>query len=224
MGAQLTFHFEVKSLHQLSARGSKSVQPGAQKLEIVKMRRLALFLFLIPFVFLEAACSSKDQKHQENSDFFTETQKLDRKIQMQKSSGSLEAFLLTVNNPNKFFADWDRPSAGVPVVQAQEFYRGKPTIIIVSFAGCKANRDGLCEAFVDFEIFKPDGKPYSQVKDQELWNGKPAIPEGKIELSVGYLTLVLKEDAQLGTYKIKAHVKDRVAGIDMWLEKIIELK
>jgi hypothetical protein len=163
-------------------------------------------------------------KNQAEKDYFTEAQKRDRKIEMQQSSGSLESYLLVVNNPGQFFADWNKQLPGMPVIQANCMFRGHPTTAIVSFAGCKPDPKGLCEALVDFEVFQPDGKLYAEVKDLELWNGKPTIPEGKIELSVGYLTLKLPENSQLGTYKIKAHVWDKVAGIDMWLEKKLELK
>jgi hypothetical protein len=92
-------------------------------------------------------------------------------------------------------------------------------VAIVFFTGSAPDAKGLCQATVEFAAYRPDGKPYGDPLNGELWIDKPPPKKGQIQLGVGYIGVVLEPEDPLGVYKLRAKVVDKVAGKTLVLER-----
>lgn len=123
-----------------------------------------------------------------------------------KSKGKFGAMLLLSDNPEQFMADWEKTNP--PEISTTErAERGKPIVAFVIFAGCK-EVEAACNSTVDFVVLRPDGTEYASHQGGELWKGKPAPPEGRIQLSVANLGVRIEPQDPPGKYTIKAAVHD----------------
>lgn len=136
-----------------------------------------------------------------------------------KSDGDFGAQLVFTDKPDELFAAWEEPGAAVLLSETVVAKRGVPIVGVVFFAGCAANERGKCEATVRFTAETPEGKPWGDPVDAELWIDKPAPEKGLMQLSAGNMGIVIDPDDPLGTYKVKAVVTDKVAHKRMVLER-----
>src|SRR5262245_33222547 len=104
-----------------------------------------------------------------------------------KSVGAFGGHLLVVRNPRAFIEDWQKPETPQikPVSKVQ---RGEMLGAFVLFAGCKADAQGICNAEVDYFLYRPDGSLYAEMKSQPLWK-EQAPPATNTQLSRAILAI-----------------------------------
>lgn len=127
------------------------------------------------------------------------------------SVGEFAAIIIMTTDSEKALENWMMSTPGVYIPSAEKVQKGKPIEALVMFSGCKANESGNCVAEVDYKIIKPDGTLYAEYKNTELWKHKPAVPVGRLGLSVDRVGLIAEVDDPLGVYKVKCHVRDVVS-------------
>jgi hypothetical protein len=136
-----------------------------------------------------------------------------------KSAGDFGAQLVFTDKPDDLFAAWEKPGPVVFYTETTTAKRGIPIVGVIFFVGCAPDDHGQCNAGVRFTAFTPDGKPWGDPVDAELWVGKPPPQKGQMQLSVGNMGIVIDPDDLLGTYKVKAEVVDKVAKKTILLER-----
>ena len=137
-----------------------------------------------------------------------------------KSNGEFGAQLVLTGKPDELFAAWEKPGPTVVYSETATGKRGAPIVAVIFFAGCSPNDRGTCEASVRFTASTPDGKPWGDPQDGELWVGKPPPPKGQMQLSVGNMGIVIDSGDPLGVYKVRAKVVDKVAKKTIVLERL----
>ena len=136
-----------------------------------------------------------------------------------KSKRGFAAALLLTAEPEDVLRDWNAPGGEVPVRTTEVVPRGVPIVAFVFFAGCRADRNGLCDASIDFTILKPDGSEYNRFMDRDLWKQKPAPPDGMLRLSAEYVGVVIEPSDPLGEYTFNVTVHDLNAGTSLELSR-----
>lgn len=133
-----------------------------------------------------------------------------------KSVSGFGAHLLIVEDPRAFIEEWQKPETP-KINPASEVKRGILVGALVLFAACKPDPQGLCNAEVDYTVYKPDGTIYAEHKQQPLWK-EAAPPAGIIQLSRAILGMRMEPNDPDGDYKVKAKVTDLNAQISLELE------
>jgi len=136
-----------------------------------------------------------------------------------KADGDFGVMLILTDKPDQLSADWEKPTEGVRISETQTASRGVPVATVVVFAGCAPDANGNCQATVQYTVYGPDGKPYGDPMEGELWIDKPPPAKGHIQLSMGGMGIVLEPEDPLGDYKVKAKVVDKVANKTILLER-----
>jgi hypothetical protein len=136
-----------------------------------------------------------------------------------KSNGRFGAQLLLTDKPQQLFDDWEKPGRGVRISEADSAYPGVSIVAVVFFTGCGADAKGLAQTTVHFAAFGPDGKPYGEAFDGELWIDKPPPAKRQIQLGVSTMGLVLEPEDPLGVYTVRAKIVDKVSGKKLVLER-----
>lgn len=137
-----------------------------------------------------------------------------------RSDGDFGAQLVFTDKPDELFAAWERPGASVYYSQTPTAVRGGgPIVGVIFFAGCATNEGGNCELLVDFQGYRPDGKPWGEAQHGEVWLEKPAPSPGEMQLGIGAIGLKVEPADPLGEYKVRADILDRVTGKHMVLER-----
>jgi hypothetical protein len=124
--------------------------------------------------------------------------------------------LIIVENPREFIQEWLKPETP-NIKSASTVKRGEQIGAFVLFAGCKPDAQGICNAEVDYAIYKPGGGLYVERKGQPLWK-ELAPPVPNIQLSSAILALRMQKNDPAGEYKVKARVRDLNADISFELE------
>jgi hypothetical protein len=140
-----------------------------------------------------------------------------------KAWGPNGAMLHLTDKPNELFEAWEKPAAGVPVGTTEVAIRGEPLVGVIFFSGCAPDKDGLCDARAKLQVFKPDGSPYGDEELAEIWIGKPAIPSGELQLSVGAIGVVIEPHDPSGTYSVRAQLRDRISGAEVELRRTFQV-
>jgi hypothetical protein len=136
-----------------------------------------------------------------------------------QSDGKFGAQLVLTDKPQQLFEDWEKPARGVGISVADSVRRGVPIVAVVFFTGCGADAKGLAQTTVDFTAYRPDGKPYGEAFEGELWIDKPPPAQGQIQLGVSTMGIVLEPGDPLGVYTIQATIVDKVTGKKFVLER-----
>lgn len=149
----------------------------------------------------------------------------DERIADSPDRKSVEGFgghLIIVKDPRAFVEEWEKPE--MPKIDiAKEATRGPVFGAFVLFAGCKPDAQGVCNAEVDYAVYKPDGSLYAEQKGQPLWKD-PAPPVPNIQLSRAILAIRFEKQDPAGDYKVTAKVSDLNAKVSFDLETKISLK
>ncbi len=127
-----------------------------------------------------------------------------------KSSGDFGAQLLLIGDEKEFFKRWQTPSAVVKFDTVSEIGRGEALITPVIFSGCQADASGKCNVSGDVKILRPDGTVYADMPQVEIWQNKPAPPDGMLELGVGYAKVIIEPSDPTGTYTVEIRVTDHI--------------
>lgn len=133
-----------------------------------------------------------------------------------KSVNGFGAHLIIVENPRAFIEEWQKPETP-KINPVSEVKRGVVIGAFVLFAACKPDPQGLCNAEVDYTVYKPDGTIYAERKQQPLWKEAPP-PGTNIQLSNAILGIRMEQNDPVGDYKVKARVADLNAQISFELE------
>lgn len=136
-----------------------------------------------------------------------------------KSDGDFGAELVFTDKPDELFAAWEKPGPAVQISETPVAVRGIPIVGVIFFAGCAADARGLCNATVRFTAKTPDGKPWGDPIDAELWVEKPGPEKGQMQLSVGNMGIIIDPDDPLGEYTVRAEILDKVSKKKMKLER-----
>lgn len=139
-----------------------------------------------------------------------------------KSEGDFSAWLVQVPDDRELYEAWSLPAEVVEIREADRVLVDSPISVFVVFGGCALDPSGNCQVDVRFRVLAPDGSVYSRTPPMEVWVAKPAPASGLLELSVGYLKIVVESHEQLGRYRVQAKVRDHVAGKELGLEKSFE--
>ena len=139
-----------------------------------------------------------------------------------KSVDGFGGHLIIVKDPRAFIEEWQKPQ--MPKIDiAKEAKRGPVFGAFVLFAGCKPDAQGVCNAEVDYAVYKPDGSLYAEQKGQPLWKDE-APPAQNIQLSRAILAIRFEDKDPAGDYKVTAKVSDLNAHVSFDLETKITLK
>lgn len=130
--------------------------------------------------------------------------------------------LLVVENPQAFIAEWVKPETP-QITIASEVKRGEIFAALVLFAGCKPDAKGICNAEVDYALYKPDGTLYAEKKRQPLWK-EQAPPIEMIQLGSAILGFRIEPTDPAGEYTVKARVSDLNARVSFDLEAKFRVK
>ena len=133
-----------------------------------------------------------------------------------KAVGGFGSHLMVVEKPLEFIKEWLKPETP-QIKTASKVKPGTPLGVIVLFAGCKPDARGVCNAEVDYAIYKPDGTPYAARTAQPLWK-EQAPPPPNIQLGRAILSLSMNKADPAGEYKVKAEVRDLNANVSFELE------
>lgn len=133
-----------------------------------------------------------------------------------KAVNGFGAHLLVVHDPQKFIEDWQKPDTP-RIDNLAAVKRGEMMAAIILFAGCKPDARGVCNAEVDYRIYKPDGKTYGEQKGQPVWK-EPPPPAPNIQLARALLGFRIEQRDPSGEYSVRAKVRDLNAGVSFELE------
>jgi hypothetical protein len=174
------------------------------------MKIVSAILFLILIVASPAFSQWKqnDDRAQDASD--------------RKAVNGFGGHLIVVENPRGFIEEWLKPETP-KIKSATDVKRGDSIGAFVLFAGCRQDSQGMCNAEVDYTIYKPDGSIFAERKGQPLWK-EQAPPAPNIQLGRAILAFRLGKDDPVGEYKVKAKVSDLNADISFELETKFRLK
>ena len=139
-----------------------------------------------------------------------------------KAVGNFGAMLLLTAKPGEFLAGWEKSSDVAPIELVARAPRGVPIVAFVVFSGCALDAEGLCNATVDFKVFKPDGTVYGEFVGMELWQERPLPPNRTLHLGEGIVRTVIEPEDPLGFYGVEAIVRDLNAGVSVFLRQEFE--
>ncbi len=133
-----------------------------------------------------------------------------------KAVDGFGGLLFVIRNPKDFVKEWLKPEQP-NFDSAKTVKSNEPLGIIVLFASCKPNSDGICNTEVDYTAYKPDGSVYFERKGLELWKEK-APPKPNTQLGRAIINFQIQPTSPNGEYKVKAKVYDKNADISFELE------
>ena len=133
-----------------------------------------------------------------------------------KSKNGFGANLVSVNEKN-FFKVWNTPSQTVNIDVIDTIHREDELIFPIMFGGCQTNKENKCNIIGNFLILAPDGSIYTDVKNILIFKGNPQ-PNHGLNVSTGYIKIIIEKIDLLGTYKVKAHVIDMYSNAELNLE------
>lgn len=139
-----------------------------------------------------------------------------------KAWGKHGAMLHLTDKPDELFRAWNKPGAGVPVSTTDVAKRGEPVVGVVFFSGCATNDVGNCDSEAVFQVFKPDGSPYGTEEKGEFWTHQP--PEGQLQLGVGAIGIRIEPQDPIGTYSIRARLRDKISGAEVELTRTFRVE
>lgn len=132
------------------------------------------------------------------------------------------AQLWIVDDP-QFFERWNKPSEGFDFNSVNKAKRGVPVFIIILFANPGSNSKKLSDISCDLLVTDPSGKTYGELKDGNCWRMKSSPPEGKIQLGIDYMAVIIEEGDLNGRYTVKAVVHDHVKNAKIKLRQYFDV-
>ncbi|MGB5817470.1 MAG: hypothetical protein WBI27_19950, partial [Thermoanaerobaculia bacterium] len=136
---------------------------------------------------------------------------------------SFEACLIVTDEGQELLTKWAGGEPRLTIRNIDIARRGEFITVIVRFLGCQEDESGLCNAAVDYVSYKPDGTVYGEMRDRELWIGKPAPEPGASQLSAEYMGLIIEATDPAGEYTVEAKVKDRVGDLSVTVSRKLKV-
>ncbi|MFI5314337.1 MAG: hypothetical protein ACHQ6T_01440 [Myxococcota bacterium] len=126
-----------------------------------------------------------------------------------KTDAPFEATLVLTDQLNAFLDQWSKPGAHAraPASAPLSAKRGATVWAVVVFGGCAPDKSARCHVQADFKVMRPDGSTYSANPNTEVWHARPP-DKGELGLSTGRLGIHIRKADPLGTYRVRAEVKD----------------
>jgi hypothetical protein len=139
--------------------------------------------------------------------------------------GKFDVRLLVTTEPEKVF----RPSSGPdgkisPAAPATVVERGRRVTAVLFIKDCKPNSADNCDVVVDLQGIDPSGKLFENRKAAELWRNKKAPAPGVAQLGSSKMNIQLEKTDPIGTYRVIAVARDRVAGTEVRSEASFQVK
>lgn len=178
-------------------------------------------IFILAFLFVAAVSGCAQSTDEDKGQWLKDNQKT-VDTSARKTVNGFGANLLVVNNPDEFIKEWLKPET--PNLDTAENVNFNDKIgILVLFAGCRTNSNGICNTEVDYTVYRPDGKVIFEQKGLELWKNN-APPKPNIQLGKAIIKLEMLKSNLIGEYKVKAKVYDKNADVSFDLETQFTLK
>ncbi|MFN2424888.1 MAG: hypothetical protein ABR587_00425 [Candidatus Binatia bacterium] len=143
-----------------------------------------------------------------------------------QTDGDFGAMLIVTDRYKDFVQTWSHPTkdgSGPAITMADAAARGDEVAAVLTFARCSPGIVGKCQCDADFIVLRPDGSTYSTHRKVPVWNSAPPADENA-QLALGRLRFRVEADDPLGTYQIRAVVRDLVAKRQVTLEWAITVK
>lgn len=143
-----------------------------------------------------------------------------------KASGKFGAMLIVTDRYADLAKGWNEPAEDgekPSVTLTESTARGDAVTAAITFSGCTPGIIGRCLADADFIVLKPDGSTYATHRKVPVSRAKPPA-EGKAGLAEGRVRLRVEGNDPLGTWTIRAIVRDRIANTQVTLEWPILVK
>jgi hypothetical protein len=143
-----------------------------------------------------------------------------------RSDGDFGAMLVVTDRLDRFLGEWAKPDApGHPptVKRVSSAKRGDVVWGLILFSHCAPDRSRRCRAEADFTVLRPDGSTYATHDGAEVWRAAPP-PRSNLQLATARLGFHVEKDDPLGTYRIRAVVKDLEAKRSVTLEQTLEVR
>jgi len=137
-----------------------------------------------------------------------------------RSAGDFGAQLVFTDDPDGLIETWEKPGPAALQHGIANAPRDGNIVAVIFFFGCAADAKGSCQTSVRFTAYGPDGKPWGDPQDADLWSKRPP-GKGLMQLGIGTMGLLLDPDDPLGVYKVKAEVSDKVAKKTLVLERMV---
>jgi len=141
-----------------------------------------------------------------------------------KTWGEHGALLQLTEKADEMVAAIKAGSPTLFVAGTETATRGVPLVGVIFFAGCDPDPKGLCDTAVTLQVFKPDGTPYGEPEQSDLWVGRPPPKKGQLQLGMGAIGVKIEPDDPMGKYTVRAHLHDKVSGAKVELSRIFEVK
>ena len=177
--------------------------------------------WLLSLFLLCTSCRSQQKQNAEKAERPERAEKAERAEDStsRKAVGGFGAHLILADRPQAFVQEWRNPPSGKPQLWfATEAKRGEPLAAFIIFAGCLPDSGGICNAEVDFRIYKPDGSLYAERAGLELWK-KAAPPATNTQLSTANMVIRLQPNDPAGEYKVKASLRDLNRDVSFEIEE-----
>jgi hypothetical protein len=139
-----------------------------------------------------------------------------------KADGKFGAWLVLIDDEEKFFREWETTQATVQIETASRIERNKFITAIVVFSGCSSNPEGGCDVSGSFEITQPDDSNYAFIPPQRAWPKNTPLAEGNLLMSQLYLRIRIEPGEPLGIYTVRAILEDLMTGKELILEAPFE--
>ena len=137
-----------------------------------------------------------------------------------KSVNGFIGYLTLDDDPRDHVRRWLDPVEIVTVSAMPTMKRGKTMGAFVELLGCKQNDRGVCNARVNYTIYKPDGSIFAT---SEVWQRgllwKKQTSSGRTgRKGLARMHFKFGKDDPAGEYKVKAKVADLNADISFEIE------
>lgn len=139
-----------------------------------------------------------------------------------KTVNGFGAHLIVIQNPKEFVEMWQRRETPHLKV-AKEVGYDETLGVIILFAGCAPDAQGICNTEVDYLIYKPDSTILADRKNQPLWK-EVAPPKANTQLGRAILGFKAARSLPPGEYKVIAKVSDLNAKISFNLDTKFSIK
>ena len=138
-----------------------------------------------------------------------------------RSAGDFGAQLVFTDDPDSLFETWEKPGPASLQHGIASAPRDADLVAAIFFFGCAPDAKGFCQTTVRFTAYGPDGKPWGDPQNADLWSSRRPPGKGLMQLGIGTMGLVLDPDDPLGAYRVKAEVSDKVAKKTIVLERTV---
>ena len=137
-----------------------------------------------------------------------------------KRVNSFSGYLVVDDYPYDHVREWLKPIEIATVSEMPTMKRGKTMGAFVELMGCKPNAKGVCNALVDYTLYKPDGSTFAARAIGPrglLWKKYPPAAR-RTRKGLARMHFKFGKDDPTGEYKVKAKVADLNADISFEIE------